>query len=444
MSSPFADELTRARFGTMLAFGLTAGALTSFLAKRYGTWAAATGAGAWVMQPRLFAHAHYASYDALLTSLWVASILAFAEAVESREETASWRPRWGWAVAFGVLAGWTAGTKLTGWFLPLPFLAWTALYRDRRGAVTLLVGGVVGLATLYAFTPPWWGEPVAGVQRFLHSNLTRGHTIPITVQFLGRVYASPIESLPWYNTLVWTVFITPVGFLLFAAGGLVRACRRARSEPFGMLAAGHWLFLLALRALPHTPGHDGERQFLPAFGCLALVAGLGAGAFLERRGRWARWCVAAALAEGALSVALMMPVPLSYYSPAVGGLPGAAALGMEPTYYWDALNDETLDWLKSHTGPEEKVEFATYPTSWIYLRRAGRLRMGLHPESPGEFAWYVVQNRPGDLSPRDHALVSVGHWAHVVKKWGVPLVWVFPYSEVRACDLAERRQKGRP
>ena len=32
----------------------------------------------------------------------------------------------------------------------------------------------------------------------------------------------------------------------------------------------------------------------------------------------------------------MMPVPLSYYSPLIGGLPGAAAIGMEPTFYWDS------------------------------------------------------------------------------------------------------------
>ena len=49
-----------------------------------------------------------------------------------------------------------------------------------------------------------------------------------------------------------------------------------RSEPIGLLIAGHWTFLMLLRALPHTPGHDGVRLFLPAFGVLALLGGLGA------------------------------------------------------------------------------------------------------------------------------------------------------------------------
>ena len=106
---------------------------------------------------------------------------------------------------------------------------------------------------------------------------------------------------------------------------------------------------MVLRALPHTPGHDGVRQFLPAFGMLALLAGLGAASLERRLGRWGRSLIALAVIEGAVSVGVMMPVPLSYYSPLCGGLPGAARLGMEPTYYWDSLQPEILDWLNSHT-----------------------------------------------------------------------------------------------
>ena len=71
-------------------------------------------------------------------------------------------------------------------------------------------------------------------------------------------------------------FVTPVGFLILAAVGIWSALRTWRSEPIGLLIAGHWTFLMLLRALPHTPGHDGVRLFLPAFGVLALLAGLGA------------------------------------------------------------------------------------------------------------------------------------------------------------------------
>lgn len=432
--------LPRARLGPMLVFSAAAGALFAFVARRWGVWAGATAPGAWVLQPRLFAHGHYALYDAVLTALWVGSILAFVRAVEPDDGPSprSW-PRWAWVVVFGLLAGAAAGTKLTGWFLPLPFLAWTALYRDRRAAVTLAVGGAVALLALYAMTPPWWDNPVGGVERFLRSNLTRSRTTKIPTLFLGRVVLTPWDSLPWYNTLVWTGFVTPVGFLALAITGAGRALRRCRSEPFGVLALGHWAFLLGLRAMPHTPGHDGERQFLAAFGCLSIVAGLGAASATERLGRWGKAVVAAAIAEGAVSVAVMMPFLLSYYSPAVGGLPGAAGLGMEPTYYWDALTDDAIGWINRNTGPGEKVVFSTNPTSWRYLRRTGKLTVPALPHEPGVAAWYVVQNRPGAFTPEDRARVArSGRGRVLVSRWGVPLIWAFPYpSEPRSRDAGK-------
>ena len=424
--APSWPDLPRARLGPILAFSLTAGLLFVFVAARWGTWPGFLGAGAWVLQPRLFAHGHYAAYDALLSSLWVASIVAFAWAVEPSE-----RPRRSTlargASAFGLRSlGCAADTKLTGWLLPAPFLVWTLLYRDRRGLFTLLGGGVVALGLLYVLNPPWWGDPIGGVARFLQSNLNRAQSINIKTLFLGKVYETPKESLPWYNTLIWTVFVVPAGFLALALAGLVRSLKRWRSEPLGVLAVGHWVFLLLLRALPHTPGHDGERQFLPAFGMLALVAGLGAASAIERYGRWGKALVAAALLEGAISIALMMPVPLSYYGPLVGGLPGATRLGMEPTYYWDGLSEDALEWLNRHTPPGQKVFFATNPTSWLYLRQTGRLKPEILPYRPGTLAWYVVQNRPGAFSPRDRAIVASVRPAYVVRKWGVPLVWIFP------------------
>jgi hypothetical protein len=436
--APSWDLLPRARLGPMILFSLTAGALFTFVARRFGGWAGAASAGTWVFQPRLFAHGHYAHYDDILACLWVGSILAFSKAVEP-DDRPSPRPRWGWVVVFALLAAAAAGTKLTGWFLPLPFLAWTAIYRDRRGLLALLVGGGLAVLVLYVLTPPWWCNPISGVERFLRSNLTRSLTTKIPTLFLGRVILTPRDSLPWYNTLVWTAFITPAGSLLLALTGVVRALRHARSQPIGVLAVAHWVFLLTLRALPHTPGHDGERQFLAAFGTLALVAGLGAASAVEAFGRWGKVLVVAALAEGMVSTALMIPVLLSYYSPLVGGLPGAARLGMEPTYYWDALSDDALDWLNRHCGPGEKVLFPTYPTTWRYLRQTGKLRVGALPHEPGYWAWYVVQNRPGAFSPEDRVLVSRSGPRHVlVEKWGVPLIWAFPYSELERARAAVR------
>ncbi len=417
--------LPRARLGPMIAFSLAAGAIFGAFLKRSGPWSASAAMGAWVLSPQMFALGHYATYDALLSALWVGAILAFARAVEG--------PRWGSVVLFGLFLGWAADTKLTGWFLPLPFLVWTALTRSRRGLGTLAVGGAIALATLYAFNPPWWPDPIAGVERFFRSNLSRARTIPIPIQFLGTIYQTPKQSLPPYNTLVWTTLASPVLFLVLALIGTARTLRaRLSADPLPALALANWAFLLALRALPNTPGHDGIRQFLPAFGCLALMAGEGAALAASRWGRWGRALVVAAIGEAVVSLVLIWPVPLSYFSPIVGGLPGAVRLGMEPTYFWDALSRDALDRLARETPSGRTVRFATFPTSWVYLRREGVMEFGLFPIDPGPPAWYVVQNRPGALGPIDRALIArLGPRCVLVEKFGVPLIWAFPDDEVK-------------
>lgn len=430
--APTWRDLPRARLGPILLFSATAAILYHFMAVQWGIVAAVAAASAWVFQPNLFGHGHYAAYDAVLTSLWILAIVAFARAISVEASSGSRDVmRWAAVFGFGLAVGCAMATKLTGWFLPLPFLAWAAWRRDRRAFLALAVGLPLAGAVLFLLNPPWWTEPIAGVVNFLRSNLSRGKTIPIPVQFLGTVYRTPNESLPWYNTLAWTVMVTPVGFLLLAFGGIVRNLRRWRTEPLGPLILAHWGLLIALRAMPHTPGHDGVRLFLPAFGVLAILAGLGARSLFEWSGRLARIVVPLAAIEGIISVALMMPVPLSYFSPAVGGLPGAVRLGMEPTYYWDGLTDEARSWLRTHTGPGQTIQFATFPHSWLYLRQTGELPRGLVPIDPGLPTWYVMQNRPGDWSPSDRARAERSTPAFVVRKFGVPLVWIFPNADAR-------------
>ena len=305
----------------------------------------------------------------------------------------------------------------------------------------MIVGIPLACVVLLLLNPPWWTEPITGVVRFLRSNLTRGQTIPIPVQFLGTIYQTPNQSLPWYNTLAWTVMVTPVGFLLLAVAGMYRAVRARETDPLGLLILGNWVFLMALRALPHTPGHDGVRLFLPAFGVLALLVGLGVRQLLDWFGPLARFAIVAAVAEGIASVVLFMPVPLAYFSPLVGGLPGASRLGMEPTYYWDGLGAEARSWLRASTGPGQTIQFATFPTSWLYLRRIGELPPRLAPIDPGRPAWYVVQNRPGAWLPIDRQLVEESRPAFKVQKMGVPLVWVFPFAEMEK-RMAKRAKKG--
>ncbi|WP_169977294.1 glycosyltransferase family 39 protein [Tautonia rosea] len=425
--TPWRGDLAQARLGPMLLISLAVGALFTFIDRRLGRWAAVVGASALVLQPRLFGHAHYAAYDAPLTALWVLAVLAFFQATEDRSRR---NPSWRWAVVLGLVIGAASATKLTGWFIPLPLLAWTIVFRDRRGLLALLAACPVALMTIYALIPPWWHDPIDGFTRFLASNTGRGQTIPIRVMYLGKIYRTPVDSLPIDNTIVWTAMVAPVGFLLLALTGAIRSAVSHSTERFGVLVSLNWLFLLALRAMPNVPGHDGIRLFLPAFGMLAIAAGIGTALIVGWLGRWGKGLAAAAVLEGVVSVAVMMPVPLSYYSPAVGGLPGAVRLGMEPTYYWDALTDDVLEWIDANTPEGRRVATATFPTSFLELNDSGRLRTPISPLAPEPPAWYVVQNRPGAIGVLEYRLLSNHEPVYVSEKFGVPLIWIFSYDDV--------------
>jgi hypothetical protein len=54
---------------------------------------------------------------------------------------------------------------------------------------------------------------------------------------------------------------------------------------------------------------------------------------------------------------------------------------------------------------------------------------------------YVLQNRPGALRQLERDLIAHGHPAAVFRKWGVTLLWVFPYRDV---DAWEKRKLTPP
>ena len=87
----------------------------------------------------------------------------------------------------------------------------------------------------------------------------------------------------------------------------------------------------------------------------------------------------------------------------VGGVRGAASLGMEPTYWWDALDNEVLAWINRHPG--EPVAFSSMANISM-LRGWGRLQVP-QADRRGVFKWYVQQNRTGFLGDVDRLLIRM-------------------------------------
>ncbi len=426
--TPWREPLARARFGTMAMHALAAAFVYLAIARRFGTVAGLVSATCWATSPQVFGLGHYATYDGLLNSLWIlgtlAAIEATARSAEGRKSTSLW-------IVTGLILGAAMSTKLSGYFLAVPIAATVAISGFRRADFCgLILSGIVAVVAVYAINPSWWCEPVEGPIRFFRSNLTRSQTIKIETLYLGKVYVTPSDSLPWSNTLVLTAMTMPVLTLAAGALGLVSGVRSTSNRRFIAILAVAWAVPTGLRAMPHTPGHDGVRQFVAGLGLLTVLAGVGVGSFVPRWPKPARLAAAVIAGESVIAIALAMPVPLSYFSPAVGGLPGAAKLGMEPTYYWDGLTHETLDWLNRNTPPDRKIAFVGFPTSFLYLNRTGQLRPDVNPLTPGVFRWLVMQNRPGNWTERDRAVVHDLKPAYVYEKSGVWLTAVYDMDEV--------------
>lgn len=408
VSAPFLAPLTAARFGPICLFALAVGAV--FWRVRRGVYsvngliAAIGSVVAILLLPRLFAHAHFASFDGPLTACW---FLAWALFDASKFDTGkldadkeSCRKRLAKNILFGIALGMTLSCKATGWIAPIPLIVWTLCYWDRRAMTCLAIGLPVALLTFYILNPALWLSPIDGFLTFLQLNFHRDELgLNLSTQFLGQLYNLD-HPLPWYNTLFWVAVTVPVPLLILLVVELIAIIRHPSVARFEILVAMNAAILLMVRALPGVPVHDGIRLFLPAFGFIAILIGFGAARLWQRFGKLGPICVMTFYLAAGSSLVWFAPHWLSYYNLLIGGPSGAAAVGMEPTYYWDSLDDETLAWINANTEPGEKVLFVDAPsTNLALLRQWGKLKPEVSRKASGRYRWRVIQNRPGSLQP---------------------------------------------
>src|SRR5207237_6228702 len=124
-----------------------------------------------------------------------------------------------------------------------------------------------------------------------------------------------------------------------------------------------------------------ERLFLLVFPLWAVLIGRGfaaAWAWACARGAgWLRWGLLAALLAQGYGVVALHPFGLSYYNLLVGGLPGAERLGLELTYWGDAVDRTLLDGLARRARPGQTA--ALVPT--------------LHPQQPAASTTQTLHDR---------------------------------------------------
>jgi len=336
---------------------------------------------------------------------------------------------------------------------------WT---RTRRPMVDAwLAAAALAPLAVWLATPNFWHDPVSGLARFLKSNLTREHVVPLPSYYLGKQYPF---ALPWHSPWVLTVATMPLGLLLLAVTGGAAVVRRARQHPLGILILLNALTLMVVRMSPSVPGHDVVRQFITSFVFIGMLAGIGASlligwAIRARRtgeGRWfhvaAPGATAALVLAGAVQLVCIHPYELAYYGEAVGSLPGARAIGLEATYYWDTMSPETVEWMNDRPEPTNFTFVRRWPTlSELYYWRVMKphIRLAhLGPEltrypDPRPPTWlppppdfYVLQMRRSHFSADDWRLVREVKPVHTLKRFGVTLLAVYRFA-----DLSPRAQE---
>jgi 4-amino-4-deoxy-L-arabinose transferase-like glycosyltransferase len=432
------------RLAPALAFGLLVGILTAVAGRLWGLAAGMSAGFALVTMPRVFAHAHLGALDTFLAFFWTMALLAGERALRSQRPVLA-------MMAAGAVWSLALLTKIHAWFL-LPLLGLWSFMRlpPRRALLAMTVWTVVGIGLFWAGWPWLWYDSWARLWEYWTTGVERA---TIRVEYFGRVFAD--RDVPWHYPWVYFATTVPVGLQASGILGVHRAWKERRTDPFPLLLAGSILFFLILFST-RVPVYDGERLFLHVFPAWAMLIGLGFGWLWDRGtcGRRGRIVIGALLIGQGFGVVAMYPFGLSYYNMLAGGLPGARALGLELTYWSDAIDNELLDRLAREARPGASAAMVPtlYPGQGAvttgFNRVLARREIILQDDAAANRSeWVVVSRRIAywrpDLVDRLHR--GGGRRVAARTRFGVELsaLWHFPPPSHEARD-DHPRDSSRP
>ena len=431
----FREQGTAYRFPAMCVS--TLGVVVTYVwgARESGRLAGIVGALSLALMPRVFYHAHLACFDMPVTAMLLLTSYAFARSLEGG---------WGWALATGVIYGLLLNTKHNAWLLPgafgLHFLLSRGRFaleevRARRWPVPHAFLAMLLLSPLvfYASWPWIWHDTLPRLREYANFHLQHEY---YNMEFLGQTYWKPPmpRLYAWLMTLATVPGIT---LLLFAVGlGEFVGKRAGRSTPL------LWLLCLLMCYAPWwssgTPIFGGTKHWMTAYPFLCLFAGRGLALAASRIARLKAdqsWAIAVPPALSALVLLgpLLMtlhstPWGLSFYTPLVGGAPGAASLGLNRTFW--GYTTGALQGEINQRAPERSNVFVhdTALSSWEMLRADHRVRSDLRGtlSLPGS-ALALFHHEPHMRRVEYQTWVEYGHAAPVAVKTfeGVPIVWLY-------------------
>lgn len=424
-----------------------------------GTRAGVAAALALGLMPRFFHHAHLACFDVPVASLWVLTAFAYARAVHSGSRR--------WLVGTSLLYGLLLATKHNAWLLPPALFVHMLLLglfgqRELARRSVFVVGCmlVVGPLLLFASWPWIWHDTWQRVGEYIAFH--RHHEY-YNMEFLGRTYHRP--PMPRAYAPVMTLATVPsVVLVLFGAGlvGALGSVWRAygprlrawygtappasqgssKLEPATLSTLVLWCVALSVSYAPwlssDTPIFGGTKHWITAYPFMAMLAGLGFGWTLDALGRSSMnarlravsaWLVPLVIAAPPLIMTLTShPFGLSFYTPVVGGAPGAANLGLNRTFWGyttgslkPAINDYTPNHAALYLHDTATASFAMF-------QRDGQIRSDIrgtldiadsevalyHHEPHMRRVEFQIWENYGTVSPLAVATYQ-----------GVPIAWLY-------------------
>lgn len=419
------DPVDARHAAVVIAGGLILAVTYLFCREAFGRPAAALAVLALALFPRFVGHAHYNLKDIPKTLLFALTLWELWRGVVFR------RPAW--IVGAGLTLGPGLSVRPNLAVAAVIGLLWVGLrlryWWNERGVRWALLG--VPLATVVGFVVAWPALWVAPAQT------ARGlWQYWVWVGLTGRQGWTPYPVLALAIT-------TPLPTLLLTCWGIARSIRLRRTDVqrSGMLL-GLWLALpLARASAPGMNVYDGIRHFLEVVPALAMLAALGAeevvwlttGALRRFPPPVAHAGVALLLLPALLDLARFTPYEIAYFSPIIGGLPGAQAAGIQDaTDYWGTSYRRGFAWLNENAPPGA---FLYLPAGQAHLAAAVhglwlRADITLIPEGrPASGPVYVMHTtRPTEYARADQYCREQMEPVTLIEVDNAPILEVFVLS----------------
>ena len=409
--------------------------------------------------PRVFYHAHLDCFDLPVMTMLLVTTYAYARSLEAGL---------GWAIATGVLYGLLLDTKHNSWLLPGAFLAHFVLTRGAHAVRELRAGRVAMPSAFFAMVTisplvfyvgwPWiWHDTARRIADYVAFHL--GHEY-YNMEFLGQTYWKP--PMPRLYAWVMTLATVPgITLALFAIGlavtVLLRVPRlRAKLADVKVLdreapllaripeesTALLWVLCLLMCYAPwwsdQTPIFGGTKHWITAYPFLCLLAGRGFAVAAEQIRRLLPWERASELTPHLLAACVLVgpfamtlhsePWGLTFYTPLVGGAPGAATLGLNRTF-WGYTTGALQDFLNARA-PKNATVYVhdTALQSWEMMHEDGRVRDDLRGSlaiSSSNVALYQHEQHMHRVEYEVWADYGHAAPAAVGTYDGVPVVWLY-------------------